>query len=178
MRRLQSPEFQDALHFATWAYHEDSQVIQEKIHKHDYTLLNHSVPRRPGNVAYFLAVSHEKKRLLVGIRGTSSLEDLLTDFCSRVVSLKGKNEDDHSCIEAQMATESEMHLATDDQAESKSRRERISLKDCNNDIWCHEGILISSESMVRQIKPFIIDLIEDCDYSVMLCGTSISNEYY
>mmetsp|Transcript_21165 Transcript_21165/g.42411 ORF Transcript_21165/g.42411 Transcript_21165/m.42411 type:complete len:513 (-) Transcript_21165:668-2206(-) len=176
MRRLQSPEFQDALNFATWAYHDDSQVIQEKIHKHGYTLLNHHLPLRPGNVAYFLAVSHEKKRLLVGIRGTSSLEDILTDCCSRAVSLEGKNDDDNSCIEVQMATESEMHLANDDKAEIKSRRERILLEDCNNGdnyIWCHEGILISSESMVRKIKPFIIDLIEECDYSVMLCGHSL-----
>ena len=43
------------------------------------------VKKPPGRVGYFVAVCDERKHLLIGIKGTSSLEDLLTDCCGRAV---------------------------------------------------------------------------------------------
>eukprot|EP00581_Thalassiosira_minuscula_P016107 CAMPEP_0183728122 /NCGR_PEP_ID=MMETSP0737-20130205/27160_1 /TAXON_ID=385413 /ORGANISM="Thalassiosira miniscula, Strain CCMP1093" /LENGTH=97 /DNA_ID=CAMNT_0025959959 /DNA_START=44 /DNA_END=334 /DNA_ORIENTATION=+ len=37
----------------------------------------------PGRVGYFVAVSHTHQTLLIGIKGTSTLEELLTDCCGR-----------------------------------------------------------------------------------------------
>jgi len=39
----------------------------------------------PGRVGYFVAVSHSQQTLLIGIKGTSTLEELLTDCCGRAV---------------------------------------------------------------------------------------------
>ena len=43
------------------------------------------VKKPPGRVGYFVAACHVRKELLIGIKGTSSLEDLLTDCCGRAV---------------------------------------------------------------------------------------------
>jgi len=43
------------------------------------------VKKPPGRVGYFVAACDARKELLIGIKGTSSLEDLLTDCCGRAV---------------------------------------------------------------------------------------------
>jgi Lipase (class 3) len=80
---------QEALQFATWAYYDDPETLSDKLIQEDFHLLEHSLaPSRPGHVAYYLAVSSaSKNQLIVGIRGTSSLEDIVTDCCGRSVPL-------------------------------------------------------------------------------------------
>jgi hypothetical protein len=177
MRRLQSPEFQDTLNFATWAYYDDSQLLQDKLDQFDYTLLSHNLASRPGNVAYFLAVSPQQKQLLVGVRGTSTIEELITDCCGRAVPLEEDSEDDAFRIEVQVAMPNSVHLAEDGEVEVISGHERIMLEnhddEGDNFVRCHEGILISSRKMVNKIEPLIVDLIQECGYSVMLCGHSL-----
>ncbi|KAL7467434.1 hypothetical protein ACHAXS_007677 [Conticribra weissflogii] len=46
----------------------------------------------PGRVGYYVAISHEKRTLLIGIKGTSTLEDLLTDCCGRAVRVDLDND--------------------------------------------------------------------------------------
>jgi hypothetical protein len=39
----------------------------------------------PGRVGYYVAVSHVERTVLIGMKGTSTFEDLLTDCCGRAV---------------------------------------------------------------------------------------------
>ncbi|KAL3780109.1 hypothetical protein HJC23_005976 [Cyclotella cryptica] len=49
----------------------------------------------PGRVGYFVAVSHSKKVLLIGMKGTSTLEEILTDCCGRAVRLELEHDPHH-----------------------------------------------------------------------------------
>ena len=46
----------------------------------------------PGRVGYFVAISHEQQTVLIGIKGTSTLEELLTDCCGRAVRVDLDND--------------------------------------------------------------------------------------
>ena len=46
----------------------------------------------PGRVGYFVAVSHVQRTLLIGMKGTSTLEELLTDCCGRAVRVDLDND--------------------------------------------------------------------------------------
>jgi len=77
---------QDALKYATWAYYENSIILEDVLAEQDLQLLEHSSQEssRPGHVAYFVAVSStRRKQLIVGVRGTTTLEDIVTDCCGR-----------------------------------------------------------------------------------------------
>ena len=112
---------QQALNFATWAYYEDTEVLSDKLENEDFELLEHSRASRPGHVAYYMAVSSlAKKQLVIGLRGTSTLEDIVTDCCGRPVPLddrpyyydhdrgsqlnRSTNHQDPSCIEVKAAS--------------------------------------------------------------------------
>jgi len=45
----------------------------------------------PGRVGYYVAVSQSENTLLIGIKGTSTLEELLTDCCGRAVRCELEN---------------------------------------------------------------------------------------
>lgn len=96
MRELRTPEYQHTLAYATWAYYNNVTTLEEKLEEHDFTLINHNITlddgtidqhRRPGHLVYYLAVNPENHQLLLGVRGTSSLEDIFTDCCGRAVPL-------------------------------------------------------------------------------------------
>ena len=54
---------------------------------------NSKVKRKPpGRVGYFVAISHEQQTVLIGIKGTSTLEELLTDCCGRAVRVDLDND--------------------------------------------------------------------------------------
>ena len=46
----------------------------------------------PGRVGYFVAISETQQKMLVGIKGTSTLEELLTDCCGRAVRVDLEND--------------------------------------------------------------------------------------
>jgi pimeloyl-ACP methyl ester carboxylesterase len=82
----------DSLDYAIFAYTSDSDQLQRELFlKHaDLTLLQHNtliekIPR-PGQVGHYLAVSHTQRFVVIGIRGTSSLEDFFADCCGQAVS--------------------------------------------------------------------------------------------
>ena len=46
----------------------------------------------PGRVGYFVGISQTKKTLLIGMKGTSTLEELLTDCCGRAIRVDLDND--------------------------------------------------------------------------------------
>jgi surfactin synthase thioesterase subunit len=86
-----------ALHFATWAYYiDDESFMTEHLSPLGYSLLTTSpAADKPGYVGYFVAVSEEEQTLLIGVKGTSSLEEIATDTCGRSVPYHHSNNNYH-----------------------------------------------------------------------------------
>jgi hypothetical protein len=78
----------EAFEFADWAYNElpDEQPLREALAEKDFYLLRHDAVVLPGSVAHYIAISKDRKVALVGIKGTSSFEDLLTDCCGAAIT--------------------------------------------------------------------------------------------
>jgi len=77
----------EAFEWADMAYDElpDDQTLSEGLRQFNFTLLRHDKIALPGSVAHFIALSKERKTALIGIKGTSGFEDLLTDCCGQAV---------------------------------------------------------------------------------------------
>jgi hypothetical protein len=159
LESLWTTEYREALKYSTWAYYKDTEVLTIKLQKRGYELITHNLSSRPGNVSYFLAVSPMQKQLILGIRGTSSLEDILTDCCGSVVPLNepDKENGDNSRIEI-----TDTGIVVEDHD-----------NEGDNFIRCHEGILISSQKLLNDIESHIIDWVIDAGWRLMLCGHSL-----
>ncbi|CAB9500604.1 Sn1-specific diacylglycerol lipase alpha [Seminavis robusta] len=73
--------------FADWAYDElpEGQTLKGNLEAKGYSLLRHEKTALPGHVAHYVAVSNERKEALIGVKGTSNFEDMLTDCVGNVV---------------------------------------------------------------------------------------------
>lgn len=152
-------EFREALKYATWAYYKDTSVLTIKLQKRGYELITHNLSSRPGNVSYFLAVSPMQKQLILGIRGTSSLEDILTDCCGSAVPLNEPTEETSGSMRIEIT---DLGIVVEDHDD-----------DGDNFIRCHEGILVSSRRLLQDIESHIVDWVIDAGWQLMLCGHSL-----
>mmetsp|Transcript_30084 Transcript_30084/g.30447 ORF Transcript_30084/g.30447 Transcript_30084/m.30447 type:complete len:589 (-) Transcript_30084:352-2118(-) len=75
------------LDFADWAYGElpEGESLKGNLQAKGYSLLRHEKTAMPGHAAHYVAVSTERREALIGIKGTSGLEDILTDCCGNAV---------------------------------------------------------------------------------------------
>ena len=111
------PTLRKALSWAVAAYH----VVDSKENNNDTASDNMAVPQldiiqriaanRPGSVGYFVGLSSSDNLLVIAIKGTSSLEDILTDTAGRAVPFY---HDDHAhghdpSIEVRGRTEDEIY---------------------------------------------------------------------
>jgi len=150
------------------------------LQQRDFTLLHHKlVDIRPGRVAHYIATSPTERRVIIGLRGTSTLGDLLTDCCGHAVPLVVDDDTpaDKVRVEIQAAVPNLVVTRSDDETmEIISGHERILLEDHDDDgdnyVRCHEGILISARKVLYQIESYLLPLIE-CGYEVILCGHSL-----
>jgi hypothetical protein len=153
--------------------------LTEKLHEIDYTMLRHKlIGIRPGRVAHYIAVAPTQKQVVVGLRGTSTLGDLMTDCCGHAVPLKDNDSiGDKVRVEIKAAFPNIVMMGShEDTMEVISGHERIVFEDHDDDgdnfIRCHEGILISARNVIGEIESTLLPLIE-CDYRVVLCGHSL-----
>jgi hypothetical protein len=176
---LRSEEHQTALTLSTWAYYEDSNILTDKLLEMDYTLLKHHLVVRPGTVAHYIAVSPSKRQVVVGMRGTSSLEDIVTDCMGTAASLEeDESLGDKIRVEVKARGENLVLVEPDDDViEIVSGHERIVLEDDDDEgdnyVRCHEGILISARHVMEEIGPFLRDYLMECQYRVIFCGHSL-----
>ncbi|CAJ1931750.1 unnamed protein product [Cylindrotheca closterium] len=154
-------EYREALKYATWAYFKDTEVLKVKLQKRGYELLTHNLSLRPGNVSYYLALSPMDNTLILGVRGTSSLEDILTDCCGSAVPLnKQDGEDDCMGDMGIEITDLGGIIESDDGCSDKNIR-------------CHEGILIASRRLLDEIDEHIKNWVIDAGWHLILCGHSL-----
>jgi predicted transcriptional regulator len=84
--------FKQIFDFAVWAYEPDRMILQNEINEscsnEDLIVVQHSVNAvsdHPGYLGHFLAVNHKNQTVVIGIKGTSTLEDVFMDCCGRSV---------------------------------------------------------------------------------------------
>ncbi len=152
--------------------------MAEKLNDEDYTILHHKlVDIRPGRVAHYVAVSPTQKQVVVGLRGTTTLGDLVTDCCGHAVPLVDDDTiGDKARVEIKAAVPNIVMAGSEDGTEIISGHERIVFEDHDDEgdnyIRCHEGILISARNVLEEIDSVLLPLIE-CNYRIVLCGHSL-----
>ena len=75
----------EALQFAILAYEEDTEVLCTALDEVAFDLVQHRTADKPGHVGHFIATNPERKLMIIGLKGTSSFGEVLTDCCGRVV---------------------------------------------------------------------------------------------
>ena len=77
------------LEYADWAYDEDpsGKPLKELLDEQGYALLKHDKTAIPGQLGHYVAIAKDPKTktALIGVKGTSSFEDLITDMCGAAV---------------------------------------------------------------------------------------------
>jgi len=73
------------LDFADWAYLDCLIDVQLKIHPLGYQLIRFDVVTEPGRAGHFIAVHHDKKEIVIAVKGTSTFSDILTDAIGKIV---------------------------------------------------------------------------------------------
>jgi len=191
LEQVQTPQHQEALEFATWAYYRDireedgKSKLSKMLQKKDFELICHEDPttRRPGQVAFYVAISGIRRQVYIGVRGTSSLEDMVTDCCGHAATLV-EHEEERGRIEVEAAKPPEIRLTQQElvseecyqihEVEIISGHERIRVEanddQGDNHVRCHEGILISAQRMSARLDPILQDWAIDAGYRVVLCG--------
>lgn len=201
--QVRSVEHQEALEFATWAYHRDATKLTRLLQERDFQVVLHDQSTRPGYVSFYAAVSGITREIRIGVRGTSTLEDLVTDCCGHAVPFRHDDDTDERGrieVEASRILQRELELVSsmdnnvddnDDAAlgsdcsSNKSQQgaevifdfESIRVEDDDsqgdNHIRCHEGILLSAQRMCKKLRPIIQTWAVDAEYRVVLCGHSL-----
>lgn len=74
------------LDLAQLAYDPDIFQVQRHLRdKFNYQLIRHDPATEPGCVGHFIAVDHVEKQVVVAIKGTSTISDVLTDILGKAV---------------------------------------------------------------------------------------------
>ena len=66
---------------ADWAYILDKDALAANLTEHGYKLLRHDITALPGYLGHYIALHSGSKKCVIGVKGTSNLEDMLTDCC-------------------------------------------------------------------------------------------------
>jgi hypothetical protein len=182
---------QQALDFAVWAYDEDTCLLQSKLEEIDYYLLQHKVvaPNMPpGYVGHYIAISPQAKVMVIGIKGTSTLEDMLTDCCGQAVAFEldagscpfpqghSVSNEDILCVQG--------GVSGNDNDNNENNGNSSSVEVCLHNglvIRCHEGILISARRLAKEVMPLLMEhehlfqssSSEGGGYKIVIAGHSL-----
>lgn len=133
------------LEWADLAYETDTAALKQALKEdHGFHLVRHDPTASTGYLGHYVAIDKVNKVALVGIRGTSTLEEVLTDCCGNAVSFTVGNNDKSS------------EKAGDSQS-----------------ITCHEGIFYASRGLARDIEELSEELIWPAGYRLVLVGHSL-----
>ena len=142
----------------------------------------------PGRVGYYVAISHTKQQLIIGMKGTSTLEDLLTDCCGKAVRVDLDN-DPHRTLSSsehnvllfpsssvtmtekqslvQSLPEIEPSLTMEDHGVEAETNRSHKLR------GVHEGILHCARVLLAEISPLIEEYAINQEYDVICVGHSL-----
>ena len=77
----------ESFEWADWAYDESTLgLLQENLEREGFSLLRHDKTQVSGHLGHYVAISKRRNLAVIGIKGTSSLEDMLNDCCGLAVT--------------------------------------------------------------------------------------------
>jgi len=172
------PDIVQGLDFAVWAYDVDTDQLRTKLEAVEFFLVQHTLTANmpPGHVAHYIAACPEQKTLLIGVQGTSTLEDLLIDCVGKATTC----EMDTIPFEKELYTLSNDDIMVFDQdnesiatATTPSSAIEISHFDGVR-IRCHEGILLSAKRLADKVQSVVHQMtFGNSAYKLLLCGHSL-----
>jgi hypothetical protein len=130
-------------HLAQIAYEEDTDKVRSQLKEHGYELHTHFINEKAGEVGYYSALAHDTKTLLIGVKGTSSLADAMTDAVAVPMP----------------------HVCTPSCPFGGS--------DNDTEIRCHEGILTAALHLFDQLHETIKQVALRSGYKIRICGHSL-----
>ena len=96
-------ELEQYCQFARWAYLQSYLELLAQLKTRGYELIRRDTSTEPGRVGHFIAVNHESKNVIISIKGTNTLADVVTDMLGVVVQLDLKvNYNDELTIQARV----------------------------------------------------------------------------
>jgi len=143
----------------------------------------------PGRVGYYVAISHTKQQLIIGMKGTSTLEDLLTDCCGKAVRVDLDN-DPHWTLSSSehnvlLFPSSSVVTMTEKQSLVQSLPEiepSLTMEDHGVEAetnrshklrGVHEGILHCARVLLAEISSLIEEYAINQEYDVICVGHSL-----
>jgi len=141
------------LEHAQWAYEESHSAISAICRAAGLDLISHDPATEPGRVGHFVAADHASKVAIFGLKGTSTLSDVLTDLIAVPKEHVGCHFDDET-------------FAAPKAGGAKSEQAVQSM-------MCHEGIFTAAIWMADHIQPMIENLLVPLNYKVVICGHSL-----
>jgi hypothetical protein len=67
------------LDYAHWAYLISYTELADLLSTRDYQVLHHDTATEPGRLGHYIAINYTEKMCLIGLKGTSTFSDILTD---------------------------------------------------------------------------------------------------
>jgi hypothetical protein len=138
------------LDFAHWAYLNDTTELHHQLKTgrcrtgQCYELIRHDRTTEPGRVGHYMAVHHETKQVILAIKGTNTLGDVLTDILGRAIP--------HTI--SSTGTTGTTTTTT-------------------KEIRCHEGMYTAAQMMLNDTLHLLQHWVEPAGYSLIVCGHSL-----
>ena len=146
-------ELAEYLEYAHWAYESSHAVISQNCRQAGLDLIRHDTATEPGRVGHFVAVDHTKKLAILGLKGTSTLSDVLTDLFAIAKEHVGCYFDDKT-------------FAAPPKNGPKSEQAAETMR-------CHEGIFTAAIWVADSLQPMIENFLVPLNYKMAICGHSL-----
>lgn len=152
-------ELAEYLEYAHWAYQVSDEILSKDCRKAGLDLISHDTATEPGRVGHFIALNHSSKLAIVGLKGTSTISDVLTDLIAIPKEHVGCHFDDEIFAAA-----------------NKNKGEIV--EGATESMRVHEGIFTAALWMADKLQPMIENLLIPLQYKVVLCGHSLGTCEY
>lgn len=141
---------QEFIQHAKLAYLTCYLELQERLAKHKFHLIRHDTATEPGRVGHYIAVNHDRKLLVIAIKGTSTFSDALTDALGKAM--------EHT-LEASP-------FATVGQGDDDGGKSMVTIR-------CHEGMYTAAMMLLTDTQHLVEQLFLPLNYKIIVCGHSL-----
>jgi hypothetical protein len=131
------------IRLAEIAYEVDTALLTEQLKEHGYDLHKHEKEFKAGEVGYYIALNHEEKVMVIGVKGTSSFADALTNCVAVTMP--------HWCDPCCPYTGAEQ----------------------GREIRCHEGMLTAANKLCDDLEDAIKNMAIRDGYTTKIVGHSL-----
>jgi len=147
-RSVTAEEIKDLREFLPLAMgaYDEAEDLEQMLKKKGLQLLYHDATTDVGRTSHFVALDHTAKRIIVGIKGTSDLNDVLTDAVCKPVAL----------------------YKTD------SKKEQLmAMNTVNTAAQAHDAIAVAAHSLKERLGFVLKVFVEPQGYEVVTTGHSL-----